>query len=608
MIFKWLSSLRIRTKIQVTLLFMVLMLALFGGLSGYYIDSLTRGSVEDMSRASTVTRYNSEIIINLNEIMYTLSFSGGAESFRRINLRKNFDRIDSYLNLQEMRSEDPKLLELIANMREDVGVLRQTIASYSGGDPIPLEAFMQISYISNLLREVQKVNEQATQKRIEDSVAQANRTMLFLVIFGMIFFAFAVFTMLYFPDYLANPIRRLTDSIREITRKNYAERLDVRSRDEFGQMAASFNLMAEKLNEYESMNVAKIVAEKQRIETIIGEMGEAIIGLDAQQTILFINATAQRLLAMPEEMLVGRTLQEVASGNKVMEDLEKEILRGKVDENRTYPNLTVHQNGRTYYFEKDILRVNNPEGEAAALDGGMVVILKNITEFREKDLNKTNLLATLSHELKTPISAIDMSLGLLEDSRIGSLNEEQKDLAGTIRQNASRLLNMVNEILDLSRIESGNIQLDLSSSKPEDLVKRALNSTLRQYEKNGVRLHAKVEEGLPEMEVDIQKTTSVLINFLTNALRYSAEGDEVRIEVRKIPGKVVFTVTDQGPGIPEADQEKIFQRYSRATNDKTQGTGLGLAISKEFIEKQGGRIWVKSEDGEGSTFGFHLKL
>lgn len=609
MLSNWFPSLRIKTKIQAVLLFMFAMLVLFGGLSGYYIDSLTRTGVEELQMGQAVTKYNSEIIISIDDILYTLSFKGAARSFRRINLRKNFDRIESFLNLQAMQSDDTDLLELIENIRNDVNKLRATTKEFEGIDEIPLDLYMQINYISNLVRQVQQINEQRTQEQIEATIELANRVMLTLIILGLIFFSFAVFAMIYFPEYIVRPIRNLTNSIKEITRKNYHQRLDIRSQDEFGEMAASFNLMAEKLYEFESMNVAQLMAEKKRIEAIIGEISEAIIGLDSKHSILFANNTALSLLGLKEEMVVGNTVQQVSKYSALMKELEHEILAGNIKENRIYPTLQVHQNGKTYYYEKEILLVEKKleaEVENGLNNGGMVVILKNITEFHEKDLKKTNLMATVSHELKTPISAIDMSIGLLGDERIGALNEEQQELAQTIRQNASRLLKMVNEILDLSRIETGNISLELSDCRPEDLVKRALNSTSRQYTHKGVTLNCMLEDDLPTIQVDIQKTTSVIINFLTNALRYSESGQTVELAVRKLPGELVFTVSDEGPGISKEDQEKIFNQYSRAENDKTQGTGLGLSISKEFITKHGGKIWVKSTPGAGSTFGFHL--
>ncbi|MBR9919348.1 MAG: HAMP domain-containing protein [Bacteroidetes bacterium] len=605
---KWFNRLGLKRKIQGLLLFMFFMLMAFGAVSVWYIDRLTNDSLKEMEYAQATARNTSEISINLNEILYILSHSNASESYRRINLRKNFDRIESYLNMHSAQTSDKKVSGLIEDIREDIRILRQQTKEYEESGEVSVELYLKINYITELIRQLQKINEERMHEQSENILDISLEGMLWLIIIGLLIFFFSLLALIYFPHYIADPIYTLTESIKEITRKNYQQRVELKNQDEFGEMAQSFNHMAEKLNDYEKMNVAQLLVEKKRIEAIIGEMQEAIIGLDAEQKVLFANATASGLLGMPEDQMLGKSLRTLSHSSDLLREINQEMKSGSLQENRTYPTITLHQNGKTYYFDKEILEVEGKvEGENGTTgEKGTVIILKNITEFREKDLKKTNLMATVSHELKTPISAIDMSIGLLEDDRIGPLNEEQKELTQTIRQNSGRLLNMVNEILDLSRIESGNISLELEDCKPEEIVKKALNSTLPQFENKQVKLHKHMERDLPLLHVDIQKTTSVLINFLTNALRYSKTGQQVDIDVRKVSGNVMFTVTDQGPGITEEDQEKIFNQYSRAKNDKTQGTGLGLSIAKEFITKQGGRIWVRSEVGKGSTFGFQL--
>jgi signal transduction histidine kinase len=217
-------------------------------------------------------------------------------------------------------------------------------------------------------------------------------------------------------------------------------------------------------------------------------------------------------------------------------------------------------------------------------------------------------MATLSHELKTPIAAIDMSVNLLEDERIGQLNGEQWDLTGTIRLNTARILKMVNEILDISRIEAGKLQLELETVTPDTIVLRSLDNVKTFIAEKSVGIIQNIESSLPALNVDLHKTTAVLVNLLTNAVRYSPEQATIEINVQRQNGSIQFLVTDKGPGISEEEQRKLFQPYRRAAGDKTKGTGLGLAISKEFVEAHGGRIWVKSKVGKGSTFGFTLPL
>jgi PAS domain S-box-containing protein len=471
-------------------------------------------------------------------------------------------------------------------------------------EEVPAQVTMQSYNLQGVLEQVYELNEASINKKTDLAFQTANQVTLFMVILGFCFFVFAVSSMFYFPDYIADPINQLIQSIQEISRKNYSLRLEVNSNDEFGELASAFNEMAERLDEYESLNVSQILTEKSRIETIISQMNDAIIGLDRKNTILFANPKAAQLFGKEETELIGRSASAVARENALVRRVVKEVIVNDVQAYRKYPAVTVRKGGKVHYFEKDILQVLNKKGT----QDGFVIILKNITAFKEQDLAKTNFMATLSHELKTPISAIDMSLGLLRDDRIGKLNEEQQDLAKTIEQNSQRLLNMVNEILDISRIETGNIHITRVQASPDNLVERAIDATKTFVVERGVQLQKSIQPELPELLLDVEKTSGVLINFLTNAIRYSKQDDLIRIDVAQKNGVVEFSVTDQGPGISREDQKKIFKKYSRAKNDKTKGTGLGLAISKEFIEKQGGKIWVKSEVGKGSRFTFSLPV
>jgi PAS domain S-box-containing protein len=456
------------------------------------------------------------------------------------------------------------------------------------------------------------MNENTIQQKTENANQLANRITLITIVLSFFFFIIALASMFYFPDYIADPVIQLTESIKQIARKNYNQRLDISTDDEFGEMARSFNKMAEKLEEYENINVHQVVSEKRRIETIISQINEAIIGMDNNQIILFVNPRALELMGLDEVNVVGKRASELGKKSDFLADMVKEVVAKQVtDSKRHYASVTVDRDGKRYYYDKDILKVESQDSDdnsRGRTSVGYVIILKNITELKEQDLAKTNFMATLSHELKTPISAIDMSLNLLEDDRLGGLNEDQKDLSGTIRQNASRLLKMVNEILDISKIETGNVQIAAEEAPPEVVVLRALQNVKTFINEKDLQVVQNIPENLPNLKMDIPKTTGVLVNFLTNAIRYSDPMSSIEIEVFPNNGTVQFSVKDFGRGISKEDLKKVFNRYHRAKDDNTKGTGLGLAISKEFIEAQGGKIWVKSEVGKGSVFSFALPV
>ncbi|MEO6979478.1 MAG: HAMP domain-containing sensor histidine kinase, partial [Mucilaginibacter sp.] len=239
---------------------------------------------------------------------------------------------------------------------------------------------------------------------------------------------------------------------------------------------------------------------------------------------------------------------------------------------------------------------------------GKVYLLKNITEFKERDEAKTNFIATISHELKTPISSIKMCLKLLADERIGSVNAQQMELVDHIKDDSDRLLKITSELLDLSQVETGNIQLNFVPSDPSVIVDYALDSVRFPAGQKGIVLDVVKQPGLSKVQVDVEKTAWVLVNFLSNALRYSPEKSKVAIKISEKNGSVIFSVKDLGKGIDEQYQKRLFDRYFQVPTDgqNKSGSGLGLAISKDFIEAQHGTIWMESAIGEGSTFSFAL--
>ncbi|MBC7744127.1 MAG: HAMP domain-containing protein [Flavobacterium sp.] len=402
--------------------------------------------------------------------------------------------------------------------------------------------------------------------------------------------------MINFPSYIANPIQKLTEGIKAIANKNYKQRLEFQSNDEFGDLSTAFNTMARKLDDYENSNLAKILFEKSRIETIIDQMSDAIIGLDEKQQIIFINPVASLLLGIPSQKLIGNYAPDMAMHN----DLLRTLLTEKEKK-----QLKIYADNKESYFAKDVIEVKSKEQVI-----GEVIVLKNVTSFHELDEAKTNFIATISHELKTPIASIKLSLKLLQDQRIGSVNEEQGQLIQNINDDASRLLKITGELLDLAQVETGNIQLSFKAAKPIDIINYAINSVKFQAEQKSIALKVEVDPDLPDVQADIEKTAWVLVNFLSNALRYSSEKSKLIIKITQKDQFVEFSVKDFGNGIEDKYQKHLFERYFQVPTNGEQksGTGLGLAISKDFIDAQHGEIFVESALGEGSRFGFLLPI
>ena len=291
--------------------------------------------------------------------------------------------------------------------------------------------------------------------------------------------------------------------------------------------------------------------------------------------------------------------------NDLVRTIIKEIIEGSA-KNAT-ETMKIYADGKESYFEKEIVAINVvPTGEKESQFIGQVIMLRNITPFKELDLAKTNFLGTVSHEFKTPISSIQMGLQLLENDRIGNLNEEQKNLVKGIREDSDSLLKITGELLNITQVESGSIQLNVQSSDVKKILDYALNANRSAADQKHITFRINVDPEITTVLADSEKTAWVLNNLLSNAVRYSYENSEIKINVHAEEQKIRFSVTDSGQGIDPRYLTKVFDRYFRIPGSKKEGTGLGLSISKEFIEAQGGEISVKSDFGTGSEFFFLL--
>jgi PAS domain S-box-containing protein len=408
------------------------------------------------------------------------------------------------------------------------------------------------------------------------------------------------------PKNIANPVRELTQGIQEIARRNYDQQLHFHSKDEFGEVAEAFNIMAIKLNEFEKSNLSQILFEKKRIEAIISTMNDAIIGVDESSRVIFANPVACDLLGLHQENIVGQLVPDVAARNDLFQNVVRDLVTGSYQAKEFTP-IKIVSGGRQSYFSKEISDVKiTPAGAGDPAVIGHLIILRNITKFQELDDAKTSFIATISHELKNPIASARLNLKLLEDKRIGNLNEDQSVIVRNIREEVSRLSKITGELLDLTQVETGNILLHTQATDPKEIIDYALQAMSYQAEQKGIKIILNFPENLPFVHADAEKTAWVLINLINNAIQYSLEKREIILEVAAEEKTVKFSVRDFGNGIEKQYVDKLFEKFFKVPGSVQSGTGLGLAISKDFITKQKGHIWVESKPGEGSVFSFTL--
>ena len=558
----------VKNKIRLGTLFLFLLLLLSGGLGIYNLVRLKND-------AKMILENNYESLDYCHIMLRQLD----SFNIERRNALKNFD---DALRKQESNITEPGEYDATAILRADFDKLKKGDTSI----PVFRDMHKQLHFILN-------ANMSAIERKNSRTEAKAeNALTLISLIAGVIFLVAFTFSF-NFPSVLTGPIRKLTEAIQQISRRNYTYRIHIKNKDEFGQMADAFNAMAERLEYFESSNLNKLMFEKSRAEAVINSLKDASIGVDKNNIILFANNQALQLLGLEAKDIVGRPASEVADRN--------DLFRFLLNEKNNIP-FKIVVDGKENYFSKEIIEVQQEDSR------NTVIVVRNITSFKELDVAKTNFIATVSHELKTPLASSDFSLKLLEDGRNGKLTKDQRDLVHQLKQDNQRMLRILSELLNMSQVEAGKIQLDLTSVKPASIVNNAINTVNAAAREKDIHFEKHFNDELPTVRADAEKTGWVLNNFLSNAIKYSSHGSKIEVSIKLIDGSLQFSVKDHGTGIPGEYLPRIFERFYKVPGANKTGTGLGLAISKEFIEAEGGKIWVKSKQGEGSEFGFDLPV
>ncbi|ARK09295.1 ATP-binding protein [Fibrella sp. ES10-3-2-2] len=583
----------LQSKIALGMAFLFAIILLLGGLGAYYLNQLANDSQAILQDNYISLEYTS----HMQKALADLTDNESIGDFER-NLKK-----------QEANFTEAGEAEVTGNLRREFERLRR-----GATDSVTIRRMHQALF------QLDEINRQAIVRKNEVAKQTAKDALIWLAVIGTTCFLIVLSFTINFPVYVARPLRELTQGIKQVTNRNFEERLHVNSSDEFGELARSFNRMAEKLDEYEHSNLARILFEKKRIDTLIQVMSDGIIGLDQNRYILFVNQAASRLLSLTESDLLGKYAPDIAATNDLMRTLIQDVMP-PLQRTPSAPEgagatgeaslLKIYDGDKESYFTRQTQPVDiTRTGDEQAVRAGYVIVLKNVTSYKELDLAKTNFIATVSHELKTPISSIKMSLKLLDDQRIGSLNDEQKDLLTDLRADADRLLAITGELLNMAQVESGQIQLNIQPVDAGDIVGYAVNALRVAADQRAISLHTDLPAGLPQIRTDPDKASWVLINFLSNAVRHSP--DESRIEVSAKPVKqgIEFRVRDYGAGIRPEHRDRIFDRYFRApgSNGQASGTGLGLAISSEFIQSMHGRIGLDTTVTDGAAFWFTLPV
>jgi len=386
------------------------------------------------------------------------------------------------------------------------------------------------------------------------------------------------------------PIKRLTKSSQSMADGNLDQEIVVSSRDEVGELARVFNRMAGRLKEM----VSVLTGERDRMAVMLSNMGDAIVAVDADGRVNMLNAAAEKMLRVSSEEMVGRRFIEVVRDYEI-DGLLQRCLAG-----------TGQQKGVVEITSRGQLLgvIVTPLEDGT----GCIVLLQDLTELNKLERMRRDFVANLSHELRTPIASLKaltetLHAGAIDDSAVA------KDFLDKMNAEVDRMTRMVQELADLSSIESGQAALQQGPLDARQILTRAVARLKTQAERSRIQLLVNTPDQLPQVMGDEGRLEQVLLNLTENAIKFTPPGGRVEISVQVEGGRMVFKVSDNGVGIPEEDLPRVFERFYKVDKARSgQGTGLGLAIAKHIVEAHGGRIWARSVEGKGSTFIFTLPL
>ncbi len=410
---------------------------------------------------------------------------------------------------------------------------------------------------------------------------------------------------LVFAEKLVLPLRRFVDAAQKITTGEYSVQLSVETTDELGQLAVEFNRMTAQLRQYHLMNVHRIIAEKNKADAILASIEDGLVVFDTEHRVTGINPAGRRILHIEfgEEDVLH--CEQILAEQNICEIIAETITTGKppdIPEDLRITTFQVEGSTRHYLFSVTAI------GQSDRQPAGVVLLLKDITQLREVERLKNEFVMAASHELRTPLTSLGMGIDLLLEHAVQFLPEKEKELLLAAHDEVHRMKAMVHDLLDLSKIEAGRIELEFESIPVAALFEHARNTFKGQVNMKNVLLYLDNTEDLPSVRADANKIVWVLSNLVSNALRYVDQGSYIRLSAKKVGPNIHISVEDDGIGIPPEHQARIFQKFVQVNKHEGGRTGLGLAISKEIVRAHGGTIWVESSPGKGSVFTFTMPI
>jgi signal transduction histidine kinase len=621
-----------RVSIQAKILLLVFVLVMVAVGTGiiqrsalnHTVDSYSNIVDEDMARMNALHDIRDAMVKVDLEITkeFLRSLETGTSSI--LNLLEGTEQtinesFDTYRDLSEEENEQQlaELKDVVDSIGDfvDYATYYATAPTESEATSIEtispaLEAAYQqlLDSVDKLITEEQEIISEESEEirqNANDAIASSGRAIVVDAVLSITIGLFVV-------AQLRKPINALSAGATRIANGDFSHKIEINSKDELGSLASTFNDMAERLKG----SYQRIAIEAERDEAIMKSMSEGLIATDSAGKVTLFNKTAVDIFDLSsEENIIGRTVSDF------FELYPSDKARAKPISKSKCPVAIAINKARStdavYYLrkgsDKTPVAINFSCAPVVYEDKpqGAVVALRDVTHEREVDRMKTEFISLASHQLRTPLSAIKWFTEMLLSGDAGKLKKEQADYAQNVADSAERMIQLVNSLLNISRIESGRIMVDPEPTDLRMLINGIISDLEGKIKEKEHAVVVSVHSSLPKINLDARLIGQVYLNLLTNAIKYTPKGGDISVLVSKKGDEVISQVTDNGLGIPKQDQKRIFEKFFRAENVsavETDGTGLGLYLIKSIIESSGGKLWFESKEDEGTSFWFSLPM
>lgn len=444
--------------------------------------------------------------------------------------------------------------------------------------------------------------------RIMDNVSATTKVSIgivfllaWLVIVGIVYMNSSIIT---------TELRKLYQGVKKISSGEFGYKLEDKDVDkEVKELYSAFNDMSEKLSRYNEQTIESLTFERNKLESVLMSIVNGVVVCDNHDKVIMVNNHAKKLLEVAEDDIVGSQIQQFcdSSGEFCFSDKIAEFKDTPIDEDGAPVPFNIE-------IDKRIIKcLISPMFTRSNSYVGYIIVLIDVTKDVEMDQLRSHFISNVSHELRTPVTVLRSYIDTLYNFGNDFDFNTQREFIGVMNQEIIRLNRMVNDILDFSRYESQNIRLEKTKQNIMEIVEDCVNQVQVLAKEHDLTISIMKEPDLPEIYLNVDSISRALMNIVSNAIKYSPDGKRIKIRAeRSRDGEYVeISVEDQGPGIPEQYQKKIFDRFFRVENatHTVKGTGLGLHLVKVTIEKHHhGQVFVQSKEGEGSTFGFRLPI